>query len=94
MKVRTDAGSGRIVRRRRSRFDFEAGGFRQGRLTLIEGEELRGAKRDRHPHMQEVEAAHAKGFSVRGSKAFCLLEGIEGLPVKGRSLHLLLLACR
>jgi len=63
-------------------------------LTRIEGEELRGAQRDRHAHMQEVEAAHAKGFSVRGSKAFCLLEGIEGLPVKGCSLHLILLAGR
>jgi hypothetical protein len=58
-------------------------------LTRIEGEELRGAKRDRHAHMQEVEAAHAKGFSVRGSQAFSY-----GLPVKGRSLHLILLAGR
>jgi hypothetical protein len=63
-------------------------------LTRIEGEELRGAKRDRQAHMQEFEAAHAKGFSVRGSKPFCLLEGMEGLPVKGRSLRLILLACR
>ena len=50
-------------------------------MTRIEGEELRGAKRDRHAHMQEVEAAHAQGFRVRGSKAFCLLEGLEGLPL-------------
>jgi hypothetical protein len=27
--------------------------------------------------VQEVEAAHTKGFSVRGSKPFCLLEGIS-----------------
>ena len=53
---------GRIVCRRRSRFHFEAGGLRQGCLTRIEGEELRGTKRDRHAHMQEVEAAHTKGF--------------------------------
>jgi len=73
---------------------FEASGLRQGCLTRIEGEELRGAKRDRHAHMQEVEAAHAQGFCVRGSKAFCLLEGLEGLPLKSRSLHPILLAGR
>ena len=50
-----------------SRFDFEAGGFGQGCLTRIKGEELRGAERDRHAPMQIYQSPPFAAHSVARS---------------------------